>query len=92
VSEFADISPSHISRVFQKQYGMGVHDYIQSIRVNHASGLLRSGLVVNEIAKKSGFTSVASMNRAFKKFRGITPAKMNSAQEFKPSVMPESGA
>lgn len=84
VADYLELSLSHVTRVFQQELGCGVYEYIQSYRVGAATELLRKGYTISEIANTVGFSSVAAMNRAFKKFRGITPSKMNSKQEFHP--------
>ena len=68
------ISKSYLCRVFKKQTGITVIEYMNRLRVQHAVKLLQeTELSVNEIAAASGFESVIYFNRVFKRVRGVTP-------------------
>lgn len=67
------ISRSHASKLFMKYSGMGLNDYIRSIRIKHANQLMVDGMSVTEAALDSGFQCVRTFNNAYKAQLGITP-------------------
>ena len=63
-----------LSRVFNLSAGMSFSDYVNLRRCNYAQKLLRrTNLSVTEIALNSGFGSLRSFNRTFKKIFSISP-------------------
>ena len=68
------VSKSYISHIFTNKIHMSFRDYINSIRLNAAMPLLRQGeLNITDIALESGFGTVRTFNRAFKKKFGVSP-------------------
>lgn len=63
-----------ISRLFSEQFRISFRDYVNGQRAAYAHMLLRSTThPVTEIAFESGFNSLRSFYRVFKKEYGITP-------------------
>ncbi len=62
-------------------YGMGLAEYIRSVRVERAKALLRTEprMSINEIAGKCGFYDYNYFITVFKKITGTTPHKYRSA-------------
>ena len=74
VAKKLGISKSYISHVFTDKIHMSFRDYINSIRLNTSLHLLRQDkLNITDIASESGFGTVRTFNRAFKKKFGISP-------------------
>ncbi len=74
IAERFGISRSYLCRVFKKQTGITVTEYMNRLKVQHAVKLLQeTELAVNEIASASGFDNVIYFNRVFKRIRGVTP-------------------
>ncbi len=70
------ISPYHLSRVFKKHVGIGIVDYIKSIRIKAAQNLLTTtNDSITLISDKSGFSSAAHFRRVFKESTGFSPQK-----------------
>lgn len=69
------------SRFFRKTVGIPFIDYLSSLRVRHAAGLLgnRREMPLQEIARQSGFGSLAAFHRQFKKRLGTTPDSYRKA-------------
>lgn len=62
------ISKSSVSHAFTDKLHISFRDYINSLRIRHALKLLKeNALTITEIAYESGFPSVRTFNRAFKK-------------------------
>lgn len=70
-----DITPSYISKIFKKETGEGVLDYIHHERIRQAKELLKSGKTVQEVALSMGYTDARGFIRAFKRYEGITPGQ-----------------
>ena len=64
---------SYFSRVFKKETGKGVYDYIQEKRVEASKEMLKSKMSINEIAVKVGYLDGRTFIKAFKKITGDTP-------------------
>ena len=76
VSESVGISPCYLSRLFRKETGMSIVDYIQKIRIGAACNMLSySEYTISEISEYLCFSNQSYFIRIFKKFMGITPAK-----------------
>lgn len=76
VSFLADkfhFSLSYFSRVFKKETGKGVFDYLQDYRIKRAKELLEAGKSVSAVASAVGFLDSSSFIKAFKKKEGYTP-------------------
>lgn len=69
------------SRFFRKATGTTFMDYLSSFRVRQAAALLgsRRDLSLDEVAAKSGFGSLPSLHRQFKKRLGTTPDSYRKA-------------
>lgn len=68
------ISKSYLCRLFKKQTGVTVVEYINDLRIQYACILLHeTELEVNEIWKKCGFGSAQHFNRVFKRVTDETP-------------------
>ncbi|HEX4085795.1 MAG TPA: AraC family transcriptional regulator [Chthoniobacteraceae bacterium] len=69
-----DYSVSHLRAVFRDQLGVSLGRYIRESRLSQASSLLLStDKNVSEVARESGFRSLFSFSRAFKKAYGMAP-------------------
>jgi len=74
------ISPYYLSRVFRQVTGLGLVEYINSVRVREAQELLRnSDLTVSEIAGAVGYGSQTHFGRSFKRITGMTALQYRKA-------------
>ena len=77
LAEKFQLNPSYLSRVFKKQMGIGLSEYLQKIRIESAKELMRrKDLSIKEISEQVGYNNVMTMNRAFKKHEGTTPGRI----------------
>ena len=68
------LNASYLSRLFRKETGEKLYDYILRIRMQRAIELVMEGThKVQDIAVSVGYESVQSFNRAFKKYTGESP-------------------
>jgi YesN/AraC family two-component response regulator len=76
ISDYFNVHISYLSTTFKKQIGMGLSEYIQSIRINKSKELLKgSNKKIESIANDVGYFSLKTFVRVFKNNEGITPAE-----------------
>lgn len=68
-------SKQYLCRVFKKTTGVSVGDYITSVRIQHASRMLRQGKSVQQSGEESGFTNNSAFVTTFGRFVGMPPGK-----------------
>ncbi|MFS1068650.1 GH39 family glycosyl hydrolase [Enterococcus casseliflavus] len=80
------LSEQYISRVFSKEVGLSISDYLVQKRLEKVRNeLLHTEKSVIEIAYDVGFSNINSFNRIFKKYQGLTPTDYR--KEVKQSIV-----
>lgn len=65
----------HLARVFKRETGRSVFDYVREARVNRAQTyLLDPALSLTEIAERCGFRSLSFFSRTFRQLAGMSPS------------------
>lgn len=82
VAGVAGFNPSYFSRWFHSQVGQRYVDFLNASRIAKACVFLLGELPMSEVAHKSGFDSVRSFNRNFKKLKGKTPQQFRAESKF----------
>lgn len=77
LSEQFFISKYHMMRLFKKETGQSVYDYITERRLFLARELIRQGVPATESCFRAGFGSYSSFTRAYGKRFGTTPTGRN---------------
>lgn len=73
-------SPSHFSRIFHSQAGIPFSQYLNQVRITKAQFMIRNpDRNITEIAYSCGFSSIASFNRAFKRYALCSPREYREA-------------
>ncbi len=62
---------------FKALYGKTIHQYIVSARMKQAVKLLREKYTVEEVAEKTGYSTVSGFYKAFKKEFGYLPGEIS---------------
>ncbi len=76
LADFVKLTPSYLSRLFKKETGCTVSDYIQEQKVHTAQNMLSySEYSLSEIASILAFSSQSYFTEVFRKRTGMTPAK-----------------
>jgi transcriptional regulator GlxA family with amidase domain len=75
----ASMSERHFARAFRDETGMTPAAYVEAARIERARIFLDSGdLPVETIARQTGFGTVETMRRAFRRRVGVSPAGYRS--------------
>ena len=76
VANFTGFSRYYFSRSFKQQTGFSFKEYLCQRRIQNAMELLiRTTRPMHEVAKESGFSSVATFNRSFREHKNCTPTQ-----------------
>lgn len=76
LAEYTALSTSYLSRLFKKETGVSVSDYIREKKIEKAQHLLRfCDYSLIEIANYLSFSSQSHFIQLFKDYTGITPKK-----------------
>ena len=76
LAEYTKLSPSYLSRLFKKEIGISVSDYIREKKIEKAENLLKySDLSFIDIANYLSFSSQSHFIQVFEKHIGLTPKK-----------------
>lgn len=83
LADICHLSPTHFRRTFTETMGTNPLDYLNKLRIEKASFLLRSTeLPVIDISAEVGFQSVSSFNRHFQEEIGTSPLKWRNQVSF----------
>ncbi|MFB5760807.1 helix-turn-helix domain-containing protein [Paenibacillus medicaginis] len=68
------VGPRQFHRIFRKQTGMNMSEYVQNVRITEACRLLRTGDGrIGDIATAVGYQDMSYFHALFKKKTGVTP-------------------
>ncbi len=82
LASVAETSPQHLSRLFKKECGMTITDYIRKQKIGEAKWMLQSSdNPIYEIAEALGFSSQNYFCNVFRKETGMTPSEFKSFSE-----------
>lgn len=76
IADTFDVSPAYLGQQFKKEKGVSFSNYVNSIRIEKASDLLKNtNLSAKEIALSVGFSDHNYFYRIYKKYTGISPTE-----------------
>jgi AraC-like DNA-binding protein len=75
LAKLAALSPYHLVRTFQKEYGLPPRAYQIQSRLRMARRLLKQGHSISDTAQECGFHDQSHFHRHFKKANGYTPGQ-----------------
>lgn len=82
LSEQVYLNPSYLSRIYKKETGANLSDFIEGVRIEKAKELMKNErLRINEIAAMVGYDTATSFTRFFRKMSGLSP------QEYRESLL-----
>src|SRR5207302_9650499 len=75
-------SPFYLSRIFSREVGLTIPQYLRNIRMERAAELLRSGRFnVSEAAVEVGYSSLSHFSKAFCETIGCCPVLYPAAKD-----------
>ena len=81
LAEYTGLSASHLSRLFKKNLGLSISDYVREKKIEKAENLLKySDYSYIEIANYLSFSSQSHFIQTFEKLTGMTPKKYRDKQ------------
>lgn len=76
LARYTDLNPSYLSRLFKKETGVTVTEYIQGKKIDTARNMLQfSSYLPSQIASILAFPSQSYFIEVFRKKTGMTPKK-----------------
>jgi len=69
------LSPFHLIRLFHARVGLPPYMYLEHLRIARAKELLRSGVAIIEVARRTGFGDQSHFTRRFKRVVGVPPGR-----------------
>jgi AraC-like DNA-binding protein/mannose-6-phosphate isomerase-like protein (cupin superfamily) len=63
-----------LSRLFERELGMGFGHWRQQVRLAHAAPLIAAGMPLSQVAAQLGYASQSAFSAMFKKTFGCTPS------------------
>jgi len=80
IADKFNFNRDYFSRLFKKHLGVGVIEYINSMKVSNAKELLcQSDKTIKEVAYLVGFKDEKYFMKLFKRYEGITPSQFRNA-------------
>lgn len=80
--EYFSVSRTRIYKIAEENFGMGISEYIRSIRIQKAKELLlQTELPINHVASSVGINDYNYFTKLFRKHTGITPKEFRKASE-----------
>jgi two-component system response regulator YesN len=83
------VSKEHLSRIFKKEVGSSVQQYITSKKIEYAKTLLRNHerIAISTISYMCGYTDLQYFYRVFKKKTGMTPLQYRDKNQYNPTTI-----
>ena len=77
------LSPSHLQRLFKRETGTRMGEWLIELRLQKAAYLLaKSYLSVKEVARSAGYEHVSSFIRAFERRYVLTPTEYRERADY----------
>ncbi|WP_068783955.1 response regulator transcription factor [Paenibacillus phocaensis] len=76
------LSREYLMKLFKQQYGCGIHEYVQKVRMDKAKELLDdSSLKIQEISEMLGYKDKNYFSKAFRNYYALSPSEYRQQQE-----------
>lgn len=81
MAEMAGISTSYFSRLFHEYIGFSFIDYLTSVRIHVAKQMICTGMKMQEVAARTGFSDYSYFFRVFRTTEGLSPREFQQKQK-----------
>jgi YesN/AraC family two-component response regulator len=87
VADYVHLSPEYFTKLFKKEVGQNIKNYILQVKVDVAKDLLGNhNIPISIIALDLGYSNFSHFTQMFKKFENVTPTEYrNNLLEQKPN-------
>lgn len=76
LSELSGYSPTFINRFLKDETGLSYNQYVSGLRLERAKrDLAQTEEKIKDIVQRCGYVDIASFNRKFKEYEGVTPSE-----------------
>ena len=76
VAEHFKLTPGYVGKIYKKETGKKLIDYILEVKMEKAKELLKKGgIKVEDIATLLGYSQPLNFRKQFKRFTGYTPSE-----------------
>lgn len=87
IAIYIGYSYSFTAKLFKKTFNCTLKNYIVKKKMDYSAELLESGnFSVNEVAEKTGYSSLYNFSRAFKIYYGVCPSSFKRESVTKPTI------
>lgn len=77
LAEHSNVAPDYLTRIFKKEMGVGLWEYLNLLRLSNAKNLLTyTGLKIKDVARECGFPDCAYFINVYRKFYGMAPGEV----------------
>ncbi|CAM4287229.1 response regulator transcription factor [Paenibacillus tarimensis] len=78
------LSREYLMKLFKQEYGFGIHEYVQKVRMDKATELLGNPeLKIQEISEMLGYKDKNYFSKAFRNYFGRSPSEYRTAVQLK---------
>ncbi|WP_141500667.1 response regulator transcription factor [Paenibacillus luteus] len=83
ISMFSDkyfLSREYLMKLFKQQFGFGIHEYVQKVRMDKAKELLSDpNLKIQDISEMLGYKDKNYFSKAFRNYYSVSPSEFRSS-------------
>ncbi|WP_169090472.1 response regulator [Paenibacillus sp. PL91] len=83
ISMFSDkyfLSREYLMKLFKQQFGFGIHEYVQKVRMDKAKELLGdSNLKIQDISEMLGYKDKNYFSKAFRNYYSVSPTEYRAS-------------
>jgi AraC family transcriptional regulator len=82
IAREAGVHPLHLARVFRRELGCSIGEYVRRLRVDFAGRCLASSeMPLADVAIAAGFSDQSHFSRTFRRYRGMTPSQFRGRRQ-----------
>ncbi len=86
IASYVYLNPDYLTRLFKKETGQTITEYIQSERIESTKKLMETtSLSVSKIAEKMGYSNFSHFARMFRKNTGLSPLEYKKQYHYENS-------
>lgn len=79
LAEMCFMNPNYFSAIFRDNVGMTYVKYLNTVRMEHAKQMIRSGLKIKQVSLRCGYQNTRYFSERFKAYTGVTPEQYRTS-------------